>query len=813
MSLKKIGIWMASIFATTKSSFTKPIITCLALTINAANADVSGDYVFTVAGTSATITDYIGYGGAVDIPSTLNGSTVRSIGASAFEACTFYTNITSITIPEGVTNVGDHAFASLPNFTSVSLPNSLITIGPSAFWNCPRLPSISVPNNVLSIGNGAFTGCSRLSSVTLGNSITNIGNQAFYWCYSLTTITIPESVVSMGNTMFYLCTNLTSVTLPSTLKYLPSSTFYFCYKLPSITIPANVTNIGQSAFSSCYNLSSVNIPSGVAAINGYVFQNCRSLNNISLPTSITNIMDYAFAGCWGLSSIDIPTSIKVIGQDAFGGCSGLTSVSIPPGIKSINKETFMSCTALTNVSISGTVTNINDYAFDGCKNIVQLTLSNGIQSIGVNTFRSCFSLTQVLFPQSIKTLNGGAFQSCTNVTGFYFMTNAPTVYSGAISSDTKSTVYYLAGTTGWGTTLDGRPTALWSGPSYSLSVINGTGGGSYTNASSITITANPPSPGQEFDRWTGSTQYVASVTSAVTMVIMPSSDSSVTASYRAMPILAISSAFGLPTPSVGSYTNNTGTAFMCSVNSPISSGTTQYQCKGWTGTGSLPAVGTTTNTGSFTLTTNSTLIWKWQTNFWLHISNCGNGSVGTNDLWLIAGTNIQVTAYPLQYYLFANWGGQTNGCSLNGSNITIGMVSPRQVTATFVDDASTNNVPKAWLAQFGLTNFNNDAMSDGNHNGMAVWEEWLAGCNPTNPNSVFACKQLSMTDSRGIAFSWASISNRFYDIAKSTNLSLGKASFMILQSASNMPATPPTNVFTNGIPDGGPCFYRIQVHQ
>jgi hypothetical protein len=70
------------------------------------------------------------------------------------------------------------------------------------------LTSITIPNSVTSIGNYAFSGCSSLTSVTVPSSVTSIGDYAFYGCKSLTGITIPESITSIGSSAFSGCTSL-----------------------------------------------------------------------------------------------------------------------------------------------------------------------------------------------------------------------------------------------------------------------------------------------------------------------------------------------------------------------------------------------------------------------------------------------------------------------------------------------------------------------------------------------------------------------------------------------------------------------------
>ena len=139
-----------------------------------------------------------------------------------------------VTVEDGVTSIGDYAFANCYTLTSITIPNSVTSIGWSAFQNCSGLTSAAIPNSVTSIGSRTFAGCSSLTSVTIPNSVINIGEHAFNSCSSLTSITIPNSVTSIGYAAFASCSRLTSVTIGS-----------------------GVTTIGNAAFGACYNIQEV----------------------------------------------------------------------------------------------------------------------------------------------------------------------------------------------------------------------------------------------------------------------------------------------------------------------------------------------------------------------------------------------------------------------------------------------------------------------------------------------------------------------------------------------------------------------------
>ena len=109
-----------------------------------------------------------------------------------------------------------------------------VTIIAHAFDSCKNLTRVTIPNSVTNIGNGAFEDCTSLTSINIGNSVTSIGNDAFYGCTSLTSVTIPNSVTSIGNSSFYNCTSLTSVGIPDVVTSIDYWAFSGCTSLKDV---------------------------------------------------------------------------------------------------------------------------------------------------------------------------------------------------------------------------------------------------------------------------------------------------------------------------------------------------------------------------------------------------------------------------------------------------------------------------------------------------------------------------------------------------------------------------------------------------
>ena len=153
-------------------------------------------------------------------------------------------NLTSITIPDGVTSIGVNAFGYCTSLTSITIPNSVTSIGNYALEYCTSLTSITIPDSVASIGNGAFYYCDILESITIPEGITSIGDKTFSYC-NLTSIEIPDSVISIGNSAF-AGTSLVSITIPDSVISIGESAFMWCTDLKNITIENPKCEIADS---------------------------------------------------------------------------------------------------------------------------------------------------------------------------------------------------------------------------------------------------------------------------------------------------------------------------------------------------------------------------------------------------------------------------------------------------------------------------------------------------------------------------------------------------------------------------------------
>jgi hypothetical protein len=306
-----------------------PSLALLCLITTTTRAGQFGLFTYEVVGNTIEITDYQDDGtGHVDIPLEIEGKPVTAIegtGAGMTRQGAFQgSGITSVSIPDSVTVLGEACFAICFGLESVVIPDSVITVGDSAFYQsngltsiiignkvetigalaffrCFRIESLVIPGRVTSITDRAFSGCSSMTSLSLGSGLTSIGPSAFAECSSLTSVEIPDSVTSIENLAFYRCTSITSASVGSGMTSLGTNTFSDCTSLTSVSLGPNITVIGSGTFSDCESLSSITIPDGVVAIEGNAFDGCDSLFSVVIPAGVTTIESFAFRRCGSLS--------------------------------------------------------------------------------------------------------------------------------------------------------------------------------------------------------------------------------------------------------------------------------------------------------------------------------------------------------------------------------------------------------------------------------------------------------------------------------------------------------------------------------
>ncbi len=223
----------------------------------------------------------------------------------------------SVTIPRGVTEIGESAFEGNTTLSSVTAPEGLLRIGYRAFADCITLTSVTLPDSLKSIGNFAFQGDSSLSAFSVGSGLEELGIGVFGSCGRLSDISFNGSYLKPNR---YIAENGGVYNRGSKTvlyAYLPG------YAASSFALPDSVERIQDYAFYGAKKLTDVNLGGKLRKIPGYAFSHCSGLSDIVVPSSVSLIERKAFENCYRMTHAYIPPSVSYIAPSAFDGCIAL----------------------------------------------------------------------------------------------------------------------------------------------------------------------------------------------------------------------------------------------------------------------------------------------------------------------------------------------------------------------------------------------------------------------------------------------------------------------------------------------------------
>ena len=247
-------------------------------------------------------------------------------------------------VPDGVEEIAWTAFA-YSQLSSVSIPEGVTAIAASAFYGCPQLRSVNIPASVSTIGESAFYGCSRLQHVDLAD-VRKLGKKAFQDCKAL------ESVVA------------------NRLEIVPQSAFESCLALTSVELCPYIYTIGEHAFKNCKALSQIQLPSKLTTISKEAFENC-ALTSLELPATLVTIGERAFKNCKGLTQVKLPDACVTVDKEAFRECTSLAEVDLGASLKLLGDHALRE-TVITTLVLPETVTEVGKKVAEKCKNLTRI---------------------------------------------------------------------------------------------------------------------------------------------------------------------------------------------------------------------------------------------------------------------------------------------------------------------------------------------------------------------------------------------------------------------------------------------------------
>lgn len=192
---------------------------------------------------------------------------------------------------------------------SAQVTTACTGIGYAVFRNFDALTSATIPNSVSTVGDMVFAYCENLKSFTIPTNpeISKIPNDFLMECRSLTSIVIPSNILEIGNYAFSDCTGLTSVTFQTDyISRIGWQAFQHCINLKKVNLPT-VDNIDNGAFENCVKLSAVTLSNGESGsdcekIGNGAFKDCEELRTVTLNQDVLLLSDNAFEGCTSLQT-------------------------------------------------------------------------------------------------------------------------------------------------------------------------------------------------------------------------------------------------------------------------------------------------------------------------------------------------------------------------------------------------------------------------------------------------------------------------------------------------------------------------------
>jgi len=325
------------------------------------------------------LTNYVGTVSDVVIP-----RGVKIVGENAF----LMKEITSVVIPEGVTELEDSAFWGCKKLNSVQLPSTLEKIGPDAFRGCESLTSIVIPEGVREIESDAFSFCTSLKNIYLPDSLWNIGLDAFSTFCDDMVLHVPQyseaETYAQDNDLKYdrkkppkttAKKKTTKKSTTETVETVPDSA-------PQEPVePFQLTSKGKTLDKYMGKDTNVVVPEGITTIAGFAFDS-TSVKTVVLPNTVKKIGNYAFSDCSKLTQINIPSSVTSIEDCAFNKCSSLKEIVFPGSVKKLPDRVCDYCNALTKVVVEEGITEIKASAFSFCENLTDIFLPMSLTKIG-----------------------------------------------------------------------------------------------------------------------------------------------------------------------------------------------------------------------------------------------------------------------------------------------------------------------------------------------------------------------------------------------------------------------------------------------
>ena len=389
------------------------------------------------------------------------GAIPNYASAKAAPWSAYASDITAITVQEGITRVGNNAFGNMTSLIDVYLPQSLTSIGDNVFNGCTAIKTVKLPDGLTSMGKGVFRNCSSLKSIEIPAGIREIDDYSFCDCVALETVTLNKGLERIGYRAFYNCKSLKFIEFPSTLQEIEDEAFCGCSGLEGVVISSSPLYIGKDAFAGCTSLVKVilddcnppEVEEGNECLTDHYVESKASgtlsngvqwevdrvdgtltffgngevireqawldemmfVDTVIFDNGITGIEAGLLKDDDNVEYVRMANTVTSIGEGAFQRCENLQRVIFSKNLTSLGKNAFAGCTSLTDVVLPDSLTVIPEGAFTSCTAMTAVTLGKNVTTIGKNAFDNCASLKKIEIPATVTTLADGAFRDCVSL--------------------------------------------------------------------------------------------------------------------------------------------------------------------------------------------------------------------------------------------------------------------------------------------------------------------------------------------------------------------------------------------------------------
>ena len=429
------------------------------------------------------------------LPATLYNMYMLDLSAATLEgnAITermFYATLyKSIALPAGITSIASEAFRDSRRLQEITLPNALEYIGPYAFANS-GLTSIVIPDGVTETGERVLANCSSLKSITIGNGMTYIPDSWAEGCTGLEELTIGKNMESISWYNFRGGAQIKRVYCYAKIPPQWQNSYYDAlapdavlhvyensvkrYKsangwnefptivgdlgtYPTFELAVNVTEMGKFSealavamtAAGCGDMMDISNLTVTGNVNEFDLEYLRDnvgrvIDKLDLSAVIVEnnrLYHRALADC-AFEELLLPTSLEYIqGWYVLEGCSNLKTLYIPNNVRFVCPAMLNGATALETVTGGEGVVEMdggNGMYFDNCPNLKSSVIlgqffyrlplgttgayevPENVTTIARDAMWNVNGLTAITLPESITTIYGNAFANDANLKDIYF---------------------------------------------------------------------------------------------------------------------------------------------------------------------------------------------------------------------------------------------------------------------------------------------------------------------------------------------------------------------------------------------------------